>query len=348
MREIWHFARTKLAARQPFAVATVVSTWGSAPRGIGAKMAVDSEGQLAGSVSGGCVEGAIVEIAQEVLRSGNPELVHFGVADETAWGVGLACGGEIEVFVERLDNEVLHIVDRWLEEDDSGVLATVIAGPETSVGRKLVVGSDSVTVGSVGQHADAEAIAKAKSALSDGKSRRVRLTNLADPMDVFLDVLQPPKTLIMVGGVHISVALTSIANGAGYRTIVVDPRRAFGSTARFAHADRLLQGWPKRVFAEIKLTPTTAVAVLTHDPKIDDEALKIVLASPAFYVGALGSKNTQAKRRDRLENAGLDRATVDRIRGPIGIDIGAEDPEEIAVAIMAEIVAAWHGRLEAR
>ncbi len=163
------------------------------------------------------------------------------------------------------------------------------------------------------------------------------------PLEVFVEVLEPSPTLVIVGGVHIAVALTRIAKTLGYHTIVVDPRKSFGSPERFPHVDRLIQSWPQEAFAQINLNNKTAVAMLTHDPKIDDPALQIVLDSDAFYVGALGSQKTQSKRRQRLLDAGLTAGQLDRLHGPIGLDIGADSPEEIALAVMAEIVAAKNG-----
>jgi xanthine dehydrogenase accessory factor len=161
---------------------------------------------------------------------------------------------------------------------------------------------------------------------------------LTDAVEVFVDAIRPAPTLVMVGGVHIAVALASLAKTLGYHTIVIDPRRAFGSDERFPHADQLITAWPDKALAQIELTPETAVALLTHDPKIDDPALKIVLNSPAFYIGALGSRKTHAKRRQRLEQMGFDEASIARIHAPIGLDIGAQSPEEIALSILAEIV----------
>jgi xanthine dehydrogenase accessory factor len=322
-----------LAQGEEVALATVVSTWGSAPRQVGAKMAMTAAGAISGSVSGGCVEGAVFDVAMEVLATGRPQLLHFGVADETAWEVGLACGGAIEVFVDRLDPAVYHFGQTVARQEQPGATLTVIRGPEEWLGRKVALGPGKQRLGSLG-NLDEAAVQAAESV---AQSQRLAVT---EDTELFVDVLSPSPTLILVGGVHIAVALTALARTLGYHTIVVDPRRAFGSEARFPHADRLIQAWPDEAFAELELTPATAVALLTHDPKIDDPALKIVLESPAFYVGALGSKATHAKRRRRLLEAGLSQAQVDRIHGPIGLDIGAQTPAEIALAVLAEIVQA--------
>lgn len=345
MHEIVDDINRWLAEGQPVGLATVVETWGSAPRGIGAKMAFTADGQISGSVSGGCVEGAVYETGLEVLETGRPQLIHFGVADDTAWDVGLACGGTIELFVEPLDTAVYHFCRDLLAQDQAFATATVIGGPTTVLGKKLVVQGGSHVFGDIGPDLDRQAAVAARTALHGGQSHRHHLGPVAsDTVELFIDVAPVPPTLIMVGGVHIAIALARIAKSAGYRTIVIDPRRAFGNQERFPHVDQLIQAWPDEAFAQLRLTPTTAVAILTHDPKIDDPALHLVLPRPVFYVGALGSMSTQKKRRQRLQQAGLTEEQIGRIYGPIGLDIGARTPEEIAVAIMAEIIAARNQR----
>lgn len=329
------------AQGEAIALATVIQTWGSAPRGVGAKMALTAGGEIAGSVSGGCVEGAVVEAGRQTLNSGRPQLLHFGVADETAWEVGLACGGSIEVFVEPLDAALYDRLRAALLDDRPSVAATVVRGPSQYLGHKLVLYDDGSAFGALGEPLDGAAIPAARAALETGESRRLilGLPGTAESVEVFIEVSLPSPTLIIIGGVHIAIALTAIARALGYRTVVVDPRRAFGSATRFPHADQLIQKWPDEALAQIGLTRSTAVVMLTHDPKLDDPALKIALPSPAFYVGALGSRTTQAKRRRRLLDAGLTEAHLARLHGPIGLDLGARTPEEIALAVMAEIVA---------
>jgi len=306
-------------------------------------MALTADGHISGSVSGGCVEGAVIEAGKEVLETNRPQLLHFGVTDETAWDVGLACGGTIEVFVERLDTAVYHFLHDLINRDRAGASMTIIRGPEEKMGCKLTVDGDGRSLGTLGGDLDEQARSVVKTAPSQLMAHPQRLP-LTNDIELFVDVVRPVPQLVMVGGVHIAVALTTMAKTLGYSTVVVDPRRAFGSQDRFPHADRLIQAWPDKAFAEIDLTPETAVAMLTHDPKIDDPALKVVLNSPAFYVGALGSSKTQAKRQQRLRGMGFDDAVIQRIHGPIGLDIDAQTPEEIALSIIAEIVRARHLR----
>ncbi len=324
------------------ALATVIETWGSAPRGAGAKMALTADGEIAGSVSGGCVEGAVVEAGRQVLKTGQPQLLHFGVADETAWEVGLACGGNIDVFVQPLDVSVYEVARRAVEADRPAAIVSVVRGPVGWLGRQWLMHDDGRLAGSA---PDDRIAAAARAASGAEQPQRINLPNAApEPVELFVDVLLPAPTLIAIGGVHIAVALTAIAKTLGYRTVVVDPRRAFGNEMRFPHVDRLIQVWPDEALAQIGLTRSTAVVMLTHDPKLDDPALKIALPSPAFYVGALGSRKTQAQRRARLLAAGVSEAHLARLHGPIGLDLGARTPEEIALAVMAQIVAVRSGR----
>ncbi len=344
MREVIADINRWRAQGEAVALATVIQTWGSAPRGIGAKMALTSAKEIAGSVSGGCVEGAVVDAGVEVLKTRRPQLLHFGVADETAWSGGLACGGKIEVFVQFLDPGMYTAIQQAIAADRPLATVTVIRGPDELVGRELIVYEDDSHQGMLSDSLDQPAIAAARAALSEEQPQRLTLPDRAtEPIEIFIDVLPSAPTLIMVGGVHIAIALANIAKTLGYRTIVIDPRRAFGSEARFPHVDRLIQAWPDEALKQIGLTRSTAVVMLTHDPKIDDPALKIVLTSHAFYIGALGSRKTQAQRQQRLQQAGFSEAQLDRVIGPIGLEIGAKAPEEIALAVMAQIVAARHG-----
>jgi xanthine dehydrogenase accessory factor len=325
------------AQNRSIALATVVQTWGSSPRRAGAKMALTPDGKITGSVSGGCVEGAVFEAGVEVLKSNTPQLLHFGVADETAWEVGLACGGSIDIFVKPLDSDFFNAVRAELVEENPAVAVTVVRGPDELLGRELLVRDAGDVTGTISEDLDQSALKLARETLKDGASRRAMLN---EAVEVFLEAILPPPTLIAVGGVHITVALMALAKTLGYRTVVIDPRSAFGSAERFPNVDQLVQAWPDEAFQQVPLTRSTAVAMLTHDPKLDDPALKLALPSAAFYVGALGSKTTQAKRRQRLRDEGLTEAQLNRLHGPIGLEIGAGTPEEIAMSIMAEIVAA--------
>ena len=318
------------------AMATVVQTWGSAPRKTGAKMAINSDGQITGSVSGGCVEGAVIEAAMETLESGSAKLLHFGVADEVAWNVGLACGGTIDIFVEKLDEPTYQYAHQKISKNQPAIIVSVIQAPENLIGSKATLDGDKFWFNG----RDEELSDQIQQALRGiNRADRVRI---GEKVELFVDVIQPELTLIIVGGVHVAIALTAMAKILNYRTFIIDPRRSFGSQERFPDVDLLIQKWPQKAFEEVNLTPDTAVALLTHDPKIDDPSLKILLDSPVFYLGALGSQKTHTNRKDRLQKMGFSEEKISTIYAPIGLDIGANTPEEIALAVLGEIVQARH------
>ena len=300
-------------------------------------MAITAQGEFAGSVSGGCVENAVIEAAIESLSAHQPRLLHFGVADETAWEVGLACGGSIDVFVQPLDPPYFESLHSVLVEDQQAVAVTAIRGPLAILGGHTLLQPDGTLTNPVFNEWRDEVLGLAAACLAQGTPRRVQL---GETVELFLEPLVSAPTLIAVGGVHIATVLISLAKRLGYRTIIIDPRKAWGNAARFPEVDQLIQAWPQEAFQLLQLTHSCAIAMLTHDPKLDDPALKIALASPAFFVGALGSTSTQAKRRKRLLEAGMPEAQLARMRAPIGLDIGAESPDEIALSIMAQIVEA--------
>jgi xanthine dehydrogenase accessory factor len=325
------------------ALATVVQTWGSSPRPAGAKMAINSGGEITGSVSGGCVESAVAAEGLQVLKDGAPRLLHFGVADETAWQVGLACGGSLDVFVERLDPDHFNFVRQLVEAETPAATVTVVKGPQAVLGRKLSLSTEdpSHRLGDLNSRLDQPAVERARQA---EQSEVAEFAGSEQPVLAFIDVLAPPPALVIVGGAHIAIPLAELAKTMGYRTVIVDPRRAFATEARFPGVDRLIPAWPGEAFRQFPLTKSTAVVTLSHDPKIDEPALTLALPSAAFYVGALGSRTTQAKRRERLRERGLSEANLDRLHGPVGLDLAAESPEEIALSIMAQIVATRNSR----
>lgn len=337
MRDILPDIQRWLAEDRSIGLATVIQTWGSSPRGVGSKMAFTSDGRIAGSVSGGCVENAVVEAGIRSLEMHLPQLLQFGVADETAWEVGLACGGSISVFVQPLDRNFFARVGSVLEKDQRAVSGTIVRGSDETVGRQFLMLKEGPVTNLPGTGYDRQIPELASEVLSQGTSRLVKLS---EELEVFFETILPPPTLIVVGGVHIAVTLTSLAKTLGYRTILIDPRRAWGNQDRFPDVDQLIQFWPEDALGRLNVSESTAVAVLTHDPKVDDPALKIALSSPAFYVGALGSQSTNTKRLERLINDGVSEAQLSRLRAPIGLDIGALSPGEIALAIMAEVVEA--------
>ncbi|MCW5873677.1 MAG: XdhC family protein [Anaerolineales bacterium] len=323
MRELLPDLEHWLAKGERVALCTVISTWGSAPRQAGAVMAVSESGGLVGSVSGGCVEGAVLTASKQIIQSGKPELLHFGVQDDTAWEVGLACGGEIDVFVQPLDPALFAELLPRLEADEGMTLSTVISGK--------TLGSQTLA------DENGELIAQNGTGPATQSTRIANLVAQAEG-EVFHNPLAASPTLLIIGASHVTAALVNIAHLMEFRTIIIDPRKAFMSEERFAHAHKLVPVWPQTAFAELGLTATTAVACLSHDPKIDEPALMLALRSAAFYVGALGSRRVQAQRRERLLAAGLSEQELERLHAPIGLAINAKTPEEIALSIMGEII----------
>lgn len=324
------------------AVATVAATKKSAPQPVGTKMAINSRGEVLGGVSGGCVEGAVVEVAEGILAGDRPQLLHYGIADEDAWDVGLPCGGEITIWVEEYAGADARSIfyERGRTVDGRAALATVVGGRD--LGAKLLVLADEEPAGTLGDaRVDAAATELAREALWTGRGGLHEL----DGMAVFIDVVAPPPKLIMVGAVEFAAQLSVIAGLAGWRPFVVDPRERFATPDRFPAAERVVVAWPQDAFPQLEpIDPSTAIAVLTNDPKLDDAALIAALESGAGYIGAMGSRRAQAKRHDRLVAAGVDERELARIAAPIGLDLGALNAAETALSIMSEIVALRHGR----
>lgn len=297
-------------------LATVVQTWGSAPRPVGSQLAISENMEMAGSVSGGCVEGAVVEEAVQALEDGIPRILEYGVSDEEAFAVGLACGGAIHVLVEPIgvglgpDTALLETLVACRAERRAAAYMV-----NTKTWKRQVVGSD-----------------------HDGLDLGSRFTSDKSGFegDVFVNIYNPPLRMIVVGAVHIAQPLMQMARLAGYDAVLVDPRAAFATKTRFP-GERLVQAWPDEALAAEGLDARVAVVTLTHDPKLDDPAIKVAIASDVFYLGSLGSTRTHAKRVARLKEDGFTDMQIAKIHAPVGLDIGAKTPSEIAISIMAEI-----------
>ena len=293
-------------------LATVVETWGSAPRPVGSQLAVAGDGEMAGSVSGGCVEGAVVIEAGAALADGQPRLLTYGVSDDAAFAVGLACGGTIRVLVEPL----------------GGALPLEFAEALAAAGAERRPAGYAVNLATWERRLVGP---------QDFPDRfRADRSGIEEDGATFVAILNPPLRMIVVGAVHIAQALLPMARLAGYDVTLIDPRDAFGSAARFP-GETVLHDYPDEVMPGLAPDPRTAVVTLTHDPKIDDPAIRAALGSPCFYLGCLGSTRTHAKRLDRLRAAGVPEEAIARIHAPVGLDIGARTPAEIAVSILAQI-----------
>ena len=321
MREIlpeldrWHARGDRIA------LARVVATRRSAPRPVGSKLIVSETGELAGSVSGGCVESEVVEAAREVLAGGAPQLLTFGISDDLALSVGLPCGGEIDVWIDEPDPKLL---EELADIARSERRAVVFVDLEDGSQRLVPDGDDDV----------------ADELIRSGHSKVVELHGRR----VFADVFGPPPRLFVYGAVDTADALCAAAKAIGWRTIVADARARFATRERLPSADEIIVAWPEEALAQVAPDHTTAILVLTHDDKFDLPLLTGALATEAYYIGALGSRRNQERRRERLLETGVDETELERISGPAGLDIGAHTPAETAVSMLAEIMAVRAGR----
>src|SRR5467141_5191862 len=308
MREVLDELKAWSEAGEEIALATVVETWGSSPRPLGSKMAVTRSGKMAGSVSNGCIEGAVFEEAQKVLKSGEPKVAAFGVADDVAFDVGLACGGHIEVFIQPLGRVQEQLIE-MLQRDDPATLRTNLVTGEA----QLVEGAPSGS----------------ELARREG--------------DVFVEPFRRPAHLIIIGAIHIAIPLHRLAKLMGYRVTIVDARAKFATKERFPEADELMVAWPDEAMSKVPIDGSTYIVVLTHDPKFDLPALRSVLKKDAGYIGAIGSRKTNQNRFDALRKEGFTEEQLARVHGPIGLDLGGRGAEETALGILAEITAVRFG-----
>jgi xanthine dehydrogenase accessory factor len=327
----------------------VVSIWGSAPRPEGSSLLASLDGRFAGSISGGCVESSAVEAIGDVLAAGTPRLVSYGVTNERAWEVGLACGGTIRVFVEPV---IPKLAVKAARAQEGSVVVTVIGTEPGRIGEAELLTGRSVRILEEGAWEGAEedrwlgigARQEALDALARERSSTVTLVAPSGiPIEVLLEVYPRPPKLLIFGATLVAQAMVPMAKALGYFACVADGREAFLAPERFPQADRLLLAWPAEAFREVGLDRGTCVCVLSHDPKFDEPALEIALRSPARYVGAIGSRQTQASRRDRLRRAGVSERDVSRLRGPIGLDLGGRSAAETALAILAEMTMTRYG-----
>ena len=334
MREVRDDIQRWLARGDRVALATVVATRRSAPRPIGAKLAISASGELAGSVSGGCVENEVYENAREVLAGGPPRLLTYGISDDLALSVGLPCGGEIDVFVDEVRGPLIERLLQVVERGERAVVLTVLEGPDASAG--MLVTEDGERVGD----APEEVAERAPQLIREGRSGIIEIAGL----DVFANVYGPPPRLLIYGAVDTAEALCRAAREIGWRPIVADARARFATSERLPSAEEIVVAWPEEALAHVRPDHATAVVILTHDDKFDVPMISGALETDAFYVGALGSRRNQERRRKRLLEAGVDEAAIERVSGPCGLDVGAQTPAETAVSILAEIMAVRVGR----
>jgi xanthine dehydrogenase accessory factor len=317
-------ARTWLDEFGRVTLATVISTWGSSPVPVGGQLVVAPGDRFEGSVSGGCVEAEVIALGGEIMDSGRPKLLEFGIEDERAWRSGLPCGGAIKIFLEPLEIADAGYLDAVLAARRSRVSLAVLT--ELATGNRRLLESESSMPAEVSE------------CMASGESRLIDMPE----GQVFLHALLPPVRVIIVGATHVGQVLTDLATRIGYDAVVVDPRSAFATRERFGDTDVVID-WPDTSLKSLGLDVRTAVVALTHATHLDDEALSEALRSNCLYVGALGSKRTHAKRLERLRTEGFSESELNRIHAPVGLSIGAKGPAEIALSILAEIVKVARG-----
>lgn len=325
-----------IADKRPFALATVIRTWRSAPRMAGSSMGITENIDIVGSVSGGCIEGDVIRTAKKVLDSGLPTRVQYGVSNDDAWSVGLSCGGQVEVYIEPFmafgeeKEQATWLALRQAIQDNKGcVLVTNLAA---SGSRSSLVYSDGTIEGAP---IPENLLVQVQQAYQQHKNQIIT----HEDTDYFINVFPAKDRLLMIGAAHLTVDLVQLAHVFDFETTVIDPRGIFSSKMKFTEAPHAIyEKWPAEVLEDITLDADTYAVVLSHDPKIDDQALHILLKSNVAYIGALGSRRTHAKRVKRLEEAGFSESEISRIHGPVGVDINARRPREIALSILGELV----------
>lgn len=337
MLDIFNGIEKWLKADKKFALATVVDTWRSAPRVVGSSMAITEDMEIIGSVSGGCVEGAVIKAAMKVIESGEPQLLKFGVKNEDAWTVGLSCGGKITVFVERFmaqedsQKPVWEVLRKKIVQNKPSVLISKMSDAQSS---HALITPDGNTSGTLTVDATLAEIAQ--------QARLNHQNSIVEHEGEQLFVQEFPQKnkMVIVGSAHISLDLIDLANTFNFETIVIDPRKIFTEETRYiTKPNELHQTWPEEVLPNMSLDQDTYAVMLTHDPKIDDQALHILLKSEVAYIGCLGSKKTHAKRVQRLQDAGMTEEEIARIHAPVGMEIHAKTPQEIALSVMGEVIA---------
>ncbi|MCT4352239.1 XdhC family protein [Streptomyces sp. Je 1-79] len=332
-----------------FAVATVVAVGGSAPRQPGAALAVDSDGTAIGSVSGGCVEGAVYELCQQALEDGETVVERFGYSDEDAFAVGLTCGGIIDILVTPVRGGVFPAALAAAVSGEAAALARIVSGPSDLMGRALLVRPDGSYEGGLGGHPelDRTAAGEARAMLDAGRTGTVGIgedgSRCGQPLTLLVESSVPAPRMIVFGAIDFASALVRVGKFLGYHVTVCDARPVFATPARFPEADEIVVDWPHRYLESTEVDGRTVLCVLTHDAKFDVPLLEAALRLPVAYVGAMGSRRTHEDRNKRLREVGVTEIELARLRSPIGLDLGARTPEETALSIAAEIVANRRG-----
>ena len=344
MKDIFHDLDLWQSQGEEIALATLVQVRRSAPRPPGARLCVTRSGRMSGSVSGGCVEADVFERAIQILDSRNPELVTYGIADEMGFEVGLSCGGSIDVFIEPFVSDDEWDTLRRAVEGQQEVVYAIGLTPEALLGRKLTRVIDGHAVGSIDPSLDGDIAAEGDRLLRTGGTKVVTLPWRGGEAQVFVEAIRPSPALLIVGATHAAVSLCRLAVEVGFQVTVIDARSALATPERFPDAERLIHAWPEEALVQAPPGRYTSLVVLTHDPKFDVPTLASALQSEARYIGAQGSRVTHDRRKQELRQLGFSDADLARIRAPIGLDIGSRTPAELAVAILAEVLAVQYDR----
>ncbi|WKN45018.1 XdhC family protein [Tunicatimonas pelagia] len=332
MREYLSTLQAWLKQTNTIALARVMKTWGSSPRPVGSVMLINSEGEMDGSVSGGCVEGDVVKQAKRVLTENQSAVLDFGVSSEEAWSVGLSCGGSIQVLLQPATFSENSVWQQLLNHTEENKAATLVSSLKNGNSTNTLINEQEQVWG---DELPEEVLMAARNAYS----KRSHQTITHNTTTYFIQVFPRKSVLLIIGAAHITVDLVALANQFGFETVVIDPRGYFAQHTTFSDPPaQILPNYPSEVLDQFPLDAYTFCAVLSHDPKIDDNALEILLPSEVGYIGALGSKKTHAKRVDRLLEKGIDQSLMDRIHAPIGINIHAQSAKEIALSIMSQII----------
>ncbi len=343
----WHDKGIKTA------IATVINTWGSSPRPVGSQLIVNENGQFFGSISGGCIESDVIMAAKDIINHDKPKfikpkLIKYDISNENAWQIGLTCGGEIEILIEKFDDKaanINNIIKSKIDKISIAIITNITNGEKAAYKNSnndkskidYIAGEEIITNDKESQ----ELIIAAKNALKLNQSVNLKLAN----KHYFIKIISPIKCMVIIGAVHIAQALSSMALISGFKVIIIDPRSSWATAERFPNI-KIIQEWPEDIMDKLDITNKMAIITLSHDKKFDDPALEYAIKSKAFYIGALGSKRTHAKRIKRLDKSGFNKQEINKIDAPIGMDIGAKAPAEIAISIMANITFALNGNIK--
>ncbi len=342
MQELTSTIEKWLAQGKQVALAMVVKVKDSAPRGVGAKMAISQDGEMEGSVSAGCVEGAVVQEAQQVLKTGKAKIVSYGISDEQAFTVGLTCGGTIEVLIRPFARTELYEAREYLSSGRFFAQACILSGEHIGKTVSFYSDEDLLEKLPVQGYQFSEDVTQ-KELFQSQQNRQVSIVKGEETVNLLFNIYPLPSRLVMIGGVHTAISLVSLARFFHFRTILVDPRKAFANAERFPDVDEMITKWPQDALPKLNMDEGCYFVTLSHDDKLDMPAIEFACRSKANYIGMLASRKNFARRSAELKAAGLTDAQIGRIHTPVGLSIGAKGPEEIALAIVAEMVAVRNG-----